>query len=132
MATTISVRALDAHHDPMYGQGQSNFLTDIDAVAQIIQTRLLLLKGEWWANLDDGLPVLQEMLGVGGAGLNSSPAALAIQQTIAGSPYVTSVSNVQTIYNPTNRSFSFSCTVTTAFGELQVSSALGSQAALPT
>jgi hypothetical protein len=48
---TISVRKLDANHDPIYGNGVADFLTDLDAVAQLIDTSLLLLQGEWWNNL---------------------------------------------------------------------------------
>lgn len=133
MTPTISVRALDANHDPMWGQGQSNFLTDINAVAQIIQTRLLLLQGEWWANLNEGLPVLQTMLGVGGSGKNVEPVILAIQQNIAGAPYVNSVGEIQTVYDPAARSFEFTCNVYTAFGQIQVTQSLpGNAAVLPT
>lgn len=134
MATpTISIRALDANHDPMWGQGQANFLTDLNAVAQIIQTRLLLLQGEWWANLKEGLPVLQKMLGIGGSGKNTSPVALAIQQNIAGAPYVTGVGDIITTYDPSVRSFNFTCDVNTAFGALQVTQTLpGTAATLPT
>lgn len=131
MANTIAVRALDANHDPMWGQGQANFIYDIYAVAQIIQTRLLLLQGEWWASLADGLPVLQEMLGVSGSGRNSTAVSLAIQNNILGAPYVTSVEGVQTIYNPGTRAFQFTCLVNTVFGQLNVSGAPGLSAVVP-
>lgn len=132
MTPTISTRQLDANHDPIWGQGQANFLVDIDAVAQTIQTRLLLLQGEWWANLGDGLPVLQIMLGVGGSGKNSDAVSLAIQQNILGTPYVLAVSQAQSTYNPSNRSFQFNCTVDTAFGQLQVTTNLpGTSAIIP-
>lgn len=132
MTPTISVRALDANHDPMWGQGQANFLTDIDAVAQIIETRLLLLMGEWWANLQAGLPVLQQMLGVGGSGTNSDAASLSIQQNIEGAPYVISIAGIQTIYEPSTRAFKWNCSVITLFGPLSVTVAPGAVAVLPT
>jgi hypothetical protein len=126
---SISVRALDANYNPTYGNGQGNFLYDIDAVIQIVQTRLRLLQGEWWADLADGLPAFQKIL-VPGAGRNPEAVSLLIQQRILGTPYVTSVQNIQTSYNGTLRSFKFSCQVITPFGVFVITFAPGQNAAL--
>jgi hypothetical protein len=93
---TISVRKLDANHDPIYGNGVADFLTDLDAVAQLIDTSLLLLQGEWWNNLAVGLPLFQQIIGTSGVGNNPQIAALLIQQTILGVPYVNSLSQCDT------------------------------------
>jgi hypothetical protein len=117
---TITVRALSATGDPLYGNSQGNFLTDIDAVAQIIGTRLKLLQGEWWENVNAGTPLFQSILGVSGAGGQPDTVALLLKQRILGAPYVLSVSNLTTSYNSTTRAFSFSCQVQTQFGTLTV------------
>jgi hypothetical protein len=117
---TILYRALDANGDPLFGQGQANFLADINAVAQAISTRLKLLQGEWWENLNAGTPVFQSMLGVAGTGKHPNAVALLLKQRILATPYVTGVSNVSTSYNGATRSFSFSCQVETQFGILTV------------
>jgi hypothetical protein len=131
ITTTISVRKLDANHDPIYGNGVADFLTDLDAVAQLIDTSLLLLQGEWWNNLSVGLPLFQQIIGTSGVGNNPQIAALLIQQTILGVPYVNSLSNVTLDYVPSTRSFTYSAIVYTAFGKVQTTFSPGSSASLP-
>lgn len=118
MAATITVRQLSASGDPIQGNGQSNFLSDINAVAQIIATRLKLLQGEWWESLNAGTPLFESILG---SGQNHSAVSLILQQQILDSPYVLSVSNVSSNWTPSTRAFSFSCSVQTQFGTLTVS-----------
>src|SRR5215469_4256458 len=116
---TISVRKLDANHDVIRGNGQLDFYTDLYAVAQLIDTSLLLLQGEWWNDLATGLPLFQQIIGVSGVGNNPQVAALLIQQTILAVPYVNSIANVNLAYDPLSRAFTYSCNVYTAFGTLQ-------------
>lgn len=126
----ISIRALDANHDPMYGNGQGNFLNDIDAVAQIIQTSLLLFQGEWWADLNDGLPLFQSILGSNN-GKKLDAVSLLIQNRILAVPFVTGITNVVTTF-ATDRAITFSCIAITQFGNITVSFQPGASAALPT
>ena len=126
---TISIRGLDSNHDPLYGNGQGNFINDIDAVAQIIQTSLLLFQGEWWKDLNEGLPLFQSILG-SNSGKKSDAISLLIQNVILSVPYVTGVQNISTSYN-TARAFSFSCEALTQFGIVTVTFQPGSIAVLP-
>jgi hypothetical protein len=120
MAATITYRQLDANGDPIWGGGQSNFIADLNAVAQAITTRLKLLRGEWWEDLNTGTPLFQSMLGVGGSGKQPDVVALVIVQRILATPYVLSVDNVATDYDADARAFSFGCTVKTRFGTLTI------------
>src|SRR4051812_33849515 len=106
---TITYRKLDPNGDPLHGNGQGCFVSDLDAVAQAIRTRLRLLKGEWWESLDSGTPLFQNILGTAGAGKSPSAVALILTSRILGTPYVLSVSDVATSYNPATRAFGFSC-----------------------
>lgn len=127
---TIAMRNLGPNRDPLYGGGFNNFLYDLDAVAQLIQTRLLLFEGEWWQDLTDGLPLFQSILGVAGAGKNSAAVSQLIQKRILGTPFVESLSDVQTSYQPTQRTFVFQCFVQTTFGTLQVNIGPGTAAVI--
>lgn len=120
---------LGINNEPQWGQGQANFLTDLQAVAQLVYTRLLLFQGEWWNNKGDGLPLWQSMLGVP----SSQPKiALLIEQRILGTPFVTGISNVQTSYNSGTRKFTFSAQVITQFGTfVVVNSPMAPNGALP-
>jgi hypothetical protein len=128
---TISVRKLDANHDPIYGNGQADFLTDLYAVGQLIDTSLLLLQGEWWNDLGAGLPLFQQIVGVSGVGNNPQIAALLIQNIIMAVPYVNSISDVALIYDPLSRTFTYTCNVFTAFGTVQTQFVPGSSASIP-
>ncbi len=112
MATVI-VRALDANGDPRRGAGISNFLADLDAVAQILATRLRLLRGEWFENLAEGTPLFQQLLG---HPTNSDAVGLLLRERILGTPYVTSIQSMQVVYQPAGRNFSFFASVLTRFG----------------
>ena len=127
---TIRYRALDANGDPMWGGGQSNFLADVDAVAQAIQTRILLLYGEWFEDLSIGTPLFQSMLG--SPGNNVQAVSLLIQQRILGAPYVNSVSNVQTGYDPASRTGAFFALAQTKFGTVTISNQPASSATVTT
>lgn len=124
----ITYRKLDANGDPLYGSGQGNFVSDIEAVAQAILTRLKLLQGEWWEDAGLGTPLFQSILGATGTGSNPQLITLLLQQRILGTPYVLEVRDVAGSYDATSRGFSFSCTVLTAFGSLSIGSTPSSSA----
>lgn len=56
------VRRLDQNHDMTFGQGLANYAVDAESVAQRVYTRLQLLKGEWFLDIDAGVPYLSEIL----------------------------------------------------------------------
>ncbi len=99
--------------DYTFGLGTSQgFLVDTAAVAQAIQTSLLLFQGEWWLNLEIGLPLWQDILGTRN---NSNYITLLIQDVILSVPYVQAITSISSTYNSTTRQFSFTATVTTNF-----------------
>lgn len=125
----ITVRALDGNGDPLNGNGTASFVSDLAAVRQIISTRLLFLRGEWFESLGTGTPLFQSILGAG-SGRHPQAVSLILTQRILGTPYVTGMSNLQTAYDPDKRAFSFACLVQTQFGTLTVSTIPGSSATI--
>jgi hypothetical protein len=118
----ITYRRLDANHDPVMGGGAADFVSDIDAVAQAIQTRLLLFLGEWWENQEVGLPLFQNILGQGASQSRLLHiVSQLIQQNIYGAPYVTDIPVVQIQFDPVTRTFQFYAVVLTTFGTITVS-----------
>lgn len=114
---TITYRQLGPNNDPIW----PNFFSDIYAVAQAIQTRLLLFEGEWWESLTEGTPMWQSILGHGGQG-NVAAISLLLQQRILGTPYVTGLTSVAATFNSSTRQFQFAASVQTQFGPVQVTS----------
>ena len=109
---SISYLQLDAQNDPIFADGTS--LTDAAAVEQAVLTRLNLFLGEWFGNLNLGLPVFQVILGQLASQRGQAAMQLAIRQNIEGAPYVTSVGKVTTAF--IDGAFKFSAEYTTAFG----------------
>jgi len=122
----ISYLALDAQNDPVFAPGTA--LTNGDAVAQIILTRLNLFMGEWWENLNLGLPVFQQMLGQLASQTGLAAMRLSVQQLVAGVPYVTAVTSVSTSFK--GGALQFTVTAQTAFGPVTVTNAPGAYAAV--
>lgn len=56
-------RRIDENGDYVFGNGQYDFLIDIEAVPQAIKTKLRLYQGEWWEDLSEGLPFYQDVAG---------------------------------------------------------------------
>ncbi len=118
--STVRVRKLDSNYDVVFGNGKLDYLEDLDAVVQMIRTKLLLFKGEWWENTDIGLPLWQSILGVPGAGNNKQAVDALIQKRILETPYVTSMESMSSAYDAATRSYSIAVTVNTAFGQVTV------------
>jgi hypothetical protein len=118
----MKYRRLDPNGDYSFGRGGQDFTQDIDAIAQAIKTKLLLLQGEWWEDTGEGLPLFQHILGVAGNEEGLSGADLLIQERILQTPGVTTIDNYNRTY--TDRAYSVSCDVNTVYGSTSVSTTL--------
>lgn len=114
----LLVRAVTSSGEPEWGNSQAGWLENSDALAQLLRTRLSLFVGEFWASKADGLwdPLT-------GGNLSPEQKVLLLQQRILSTPYVTGISNLDFSSNPTTRQFTFSCTVESQFGRIQLSNA---------
>lgn len=114
----IRVRKLDENWDPVYGNGQNDYLFDGNAVVQIIEQRLRLWLGEWWENLDEGLPMWQKILGV--KGTSKAIVDRLIQKRISGTKYVTGIESFESVFDIETRSYECLAKVYTEFGTVIV------------
>jgi len=108
-------RVLDSNGDYSFGKGSQDFLADAAAVAQAIKTNILLLQGEWWENIGEGLPLFQSILGQSGTTEHLKAVDAIIRDRISSTKGVSSIQNFSSTYE--NRRYSFSCTVTTTVGQ---------------
>lgn len=101
----MNYRQLDANGDYQLGI----FLSNSPAtVAQAVQTRLLLWRGEWFLDVTDGTPYMQDILG------HSTNYDLEIQDRILGTPGALEITSYSS--SVVNRSLSVQCTINTLYG----------------
>lgn len=111
---TMTYRALDVTGDFTFGAGpQQGFLNGTEAVAQAVKTRLLLLYGDWFLDLTDGLQLWQKILGTSGA--NKKIVDTLIQERILNTLNVDSIISFTAQLQPATRQYTFSCQILTAF-----------------
>lgn len=109
----MKYRKLDSNGDYTMGRKSNTLISDTDAVAQAVYTRLKLWEGEWWEAQEEGLPMLQRILGFS----NSKQAAdILIKDRIATTLDITGVISFSSEFNPNDRSYSCVVEVTTTYG----------------
>ena len=116
--STIRVRRLDENWDPVYGNGQRDYLFDGDAIAQIIETRLRLWLAEWWEDRSEGLPMFQRILGVRGS--TKAIVDSLIQRRISETIHVTGIQSFVSEFDSETRSYRCEASVYTIFGAILV------------
>lgn len=115
----MKYRKLDADGDYSFGFGNANFYTDANAVAQAIGTKLKMFQGEWWEDVDDGLPLFQGILDVNGTSASIEAVDLIVQARIMETPYVNSMQAYTSSYE--NKAYTASGAASTTFGTVEVS-----------
>jgi hypothetical protein len=106
-------RALDANGDSTFGSGRTAFLVNSPAaVAQLVQTRLLLMTGEWFLDTTEGTPYSTEILGRG----TTTTYDPAIQDRILGTEGVISIDTYSSDLNRATRRLTVNATISTIFG----------------
>ncbi len=114
----MRVRAQDANGDYTFGQSAANFLVDSNAaVAQTVLTRLLLWEGEWFLDVTEGTPWLQQILGAHTKPLYDA----AIQDRVLSTPGVNSIDQYNSQQDPASRALIVTMTISTQFGQVAVS-----------
>ena len=83
----MKYRRLSPSGDYLFGFGNTSFATDLEAVRQAIQTKLKLFQGEYWEDLNDGLPFFQQIAGIS----DKSTIDMVIRTRILETPHVTGI-----------------------------------------
>ena len=100
-------RALDKNSDYQLGA----FLVDSPAcVAQAVQTRLNMWTGEWFLDVTDGTPYMQDILG------RNTNYDFEIKSRILNTPGVVSITDYTSTV--TNRALSVQCVIQTAYATM--------------
>ncbi len=113
----MRVRRLSPTGDFTFGASQLNFLADSpEAVAQIVQTSLLLWLAEWYLDLTKGMPWIQGVLGKH----NLATADVTVQDYILQVQDVTDISQFSSIAQEDTRKYLASARIDTTFGPTSI------------
>lgn len=104
-------RKLDDDGDYVFGNGSAVFLTDAEAVAQAIKTRIMHWTGEWWEDMNSGTP-MQNIIG----SRNLQYADEAIRKRVLDTQHVQSIIFWDSSFNQDSRSLKVAMAVETDYG----------------
>ena len=107
---------LDDQNDLVIEDGDFVFARGITGVMQLCRIAMLMVAGEWFLDLDAGVPYWDKILGFKPA-LAKNAARLAINSELLGVPGVISVTKLEIEYVGANRSLEITWQVKTALGE---------------
>jgi len=113
---------LDNTGDLVFENGDLQLATGVVGVAQLIREAILLVRGEWFLDLDAGTPWF-EREGVSaddallGEVFNQVKSEAAIRSAIADVPGVGTINSVSATYDNATRLMTVTWNVTTVFGD---------------
>lgn len=112
--TQLVVRRMDENGDMIFGQGENGQLRGLEAMKQVLKTRLATVEGEWWEGDPGAIPYFTDVLGSPTSMQNKNAIDLMIIDRIMNTVGVISVSDVSS--SIIGRRYSFSCSVLTVYG----------------
>lgn len=113
----MTVRKLSPTGDFTFGNSQLNFWSNVpQAVAQVVQTSLLLWLGEWYLDVTAGMQWIQGVLGKH----NQATADVTVQDYILGIQGVTGITSFGSLDQQNIRLYGASCTIDTLYGRTPV------------
>lgn len=111
-------RKLSPTGDYTFGQGNQDFLVNTpETVAQAVQTRLLLLTGEWYLDQTEGTPYATQILGTN----TRATRDLAVKRRILQTPGVKSLLSYAS--QVVDRKFSVQAKIDTVYGQALLAAA---------
>lgn len=118
---TARVRRLDTAHDMTFGRGKVNYAATAEAAAQRLRCRLLTIRGEWFLDLDAGVPWWQpessDVQPIMGGARNLPYAEAVIKAAILETDGVATIEAFSMSFNGTTRKLTVTCTGTTVDGD---------------
>lgn len=117
----MTYRKLDENGDYTFGGNANSFYRDVpEAVAQSVITRLRLWENEWFLDIAEGMPYIGGVLGK----YTRDDVDAIVKERILNTEGVIEITEYSSSFNPDLRKFSVAVTISTIYGEAQISKAL--------
>jgi hypothetical protein len=114
-------RKLDQDNDMQFGNQQADFYRDVpEAPAQAVGTRLRLVSGEWYLNINEGTPYQGGVLGK----YTKDSADPVIRSRILGTQGVDSILDYESGFDPDTRAFAARGEINTIYGPAPINEVL--------
>jgi hypothetical protein len=112
----MKIRKQDANGDYVLGTTVDFYQNEPAAVAQAVQTRLLLYTGEWFIDTSDGMPWRTDVLGK----YTKQAYDTVMKQRVLGTPGVRAILDYVSSFDGNTRILSYSFTLDTIYGQTPV------------
>lgn len=113
-------RKLDDNGDYVFGGNKNSYTSGAAAVEQAVATRLRQMIYEWWEDLEDGIPVWQQILG----NRDKDKAKKIIQERIGRTKHVKSILSFTADWDNDKRILTIQAVVDTEFGQIEIKEVL--------
>lgn len=113
----MKYRRLDENGDMIFGQGKYNYCEDLEAIGQAIKTKILLLKGEWWEDIEDGTPLFQKIF-TQRSESGKNAVDIILKTRILEVEGVTNITSFKSEINVASRTYSSTISVETTSGTI--------------
>lgn len=74
----MKYRKFSDEYDYSFGNNEQDYISDINAAALAIKSKILLFYGEWWEDLSIGIPMFESIIGQ----MNTQNLRIAVQNLI--------------------------------------------------
>lgn len=98
------VRRLDRNHDWTFGQGRANYAEQSEGIAQNVQCRLWSFVGDWFLDLEHGLPWLEKM----GRAVDINELERQVKKQVLETEGVKQITQYQSRFDPKTRKLTIS------------------------
>ena len=110
----LRCRRRDENGDIVWGHGMQDYASGLDAMGEVIRSRLQAVQGEWWEGDTTALPYYDEIMTAYQTSQNRAMIDLMVIDRIMDTRGVLSVSDVSSEIK--NRQYVFECKVNTVYG----------------
>ena len=116
----MKYRKLDPNGDFTISTGADFYIDSPEAVVQAVKTRLALFLGDWFLDLDDGVPWRTEVLGK----YTQSTYDVVVKQRILATPGIRSILSYSSNMDGESRSLSYDILIDTIYGTVTIQGTL--------
>lgn len=116
--TALAYRKRDENGDMVFGHGANDYVSGVEAMTEVIKSRLQAVQDEWFEGDETALPYFDEVLTAYKTEENQGIIDLMVVQRLMDTRGVLSIEDVHSEF--IDRKYVFTCTAVTVYGQTPV------------